>query len=564
MASDSTTLLDQTGQPIPAPVRARAQRMAASASANAFYRRAYEGAGRDHASTENWDAPTISGASAVASDRRHLSARIHDLIRNDGPTATAVEKKLNSVVGAHWRLSAKPNALRLGLTDDQAQVLSDQIEALWKDYAHESGFWVDVERDCDIDGLLMLAARHVITDGEAFAVLGFRPSPTGFSTCVQIIHPARCSNDKDAPDSHTMRDGVEIDTNGAATAYWFRRAHPGERSFGQLQNLHIWDRFERETAWGRPRTLHVKAKAEAGMKRAVSDFASVLRERKQGHQLTDYELQASMLNAVSALFIETPLDMFDAMDSVSQDVPDVSEVHATNQDYHKHDPIRINGVRAQVGAPGEKFTLTQPNHPNANFEPFMKTVLRSMAARVGITYEQMTGDWSQVNYSSARAAILEVAKGFVVVAGLLKKSFMGPIYRAWLEEAFDLGLITVPVGVPGFVEMPEAWAHAEWVGAGKGYVDPEKEVKAALLRIAGGLSTEEIEAAEQGRDWKEIILQRARERNFRIECGEDPDAAAKASSSGAGRPPQDQTQDQDSLPDRAARRSAVPTIRRSA
>ena len=55
-------------------------------------------------------------------------------------------------------------------------------------------------------------------------------------------------------------------------------------------------------------------------------------------------------------------------------------------------------------------------------------------------------------------------------------------------------------------------SKCKWLGPGRGWVDPVAEKQGAVLGMAAGLSTLEVEAAENsGDDWEEIIDQRALE-----------------------------------------------------
>ena len=64
--------------------------------------------------------------------------------------------------------------------------------------------------------------------------------------------------------------------------------------------------------------------------------------------------------------------------------------------------------------------------------------------------------------------------------------------------------------------MP-AWVRARWIAPGWSWVDPLKEVKASKEAIAGNISSLADEAAGQGKDWEEILEQRAREEQKRKE-----------------------------------------------
>src|SRR5262249_322682 len=52
--------------------------------------------------------------------------------------------------------------------------------------------------------------------------------------------------------------------------------------------------------------------------------------------------------------------------------------------------------------PGEKAQFVSPNRPNSALDPFMRFLLREIAAGTGISYESLSRDYSQSNYSSTR------------------------------------------------------------------------------------------------------------------------------------------------------------------
>ena len=112
------------------------------------------------------------------------------------------------------------------------------------------------------------------------------------------------------------------------------------------------------------------------------------------------ELQAAVLNAVMAA--ASPLGGGEELSAYQQQ----------GLEYYQAAPINVGGAKIAFTFPGEKVTLTKPSHPNSVFEAFERASLRNIASAMGMTYEQLSMDWGQVNYSSARAALLEVWRGF--------------------------------------------------------------------------------------------------------------------------------------------------------
>jgi capsid protein len=90
-----------------------------------------------------------------------------------------------------------------------------------------------------------------------------------------------------------------------------------------------------------------------------------------------------------------------------------------------------------------------------------------------------------------------------------------PIFELWLEEAVQRG----EIDAPDFYENKAAYCRCQWVGPGRGWIDPLKEAAAAEKRMQTSQSTLERECAEQGLDWEEVLEQRARERNRALELG---------------------------------------------
>jgi capsid protein len=76
-----------------------------------------------------------------------------------------------------------------------------------------------------------------------------------------------------------------------------------------------------------------------------------------------------------------------------------------------------------------------------------------------------------------------------------------------LEEAVGRGFIEAK----NFYQFRRAWTRCNWIFDGAGWLDPVREAQAAELRMAIGISTLQDECGEQGRDWEEVLEQRAAE-----------------------------------------------------
>lgn len=505
---------------------------------------AYEAADFDHPSMETWRPFNWSGQSATSLGRETIAARLHDLVRNDGWASAAVSRFVDETIGSGWRLSAKPNAAVLGIDEETADAIADRIEALWSDVVNDHGNWIDAERDCSFGGLLGLGMRHRFIDGQAAAHILWRPAPTGWATCVHVFDPARISNPLGMMDTDVLQSGCELDGFGADVAYHIRRRHPGDSVFTGLADGWVWDRVEREVetvpGYLRPQVVRAFEKTRAGEKAPFAALVSALRKHKQVADYDKHELEAASLNAVLGAFVTSPFDLEELAETFGANDTSIAKTIKAYGDsqsaYYEEAPIRLPGVRLNFLRPGEEPKFLAPAHPNANFEAFQRTALRSIASALGMTYESLTMDWSQVNYSSARAALMVIHRALSSRSDRFAHSFAQPIYVAWLEEVFESGLIELPDGVPGFYDAPVAWSRADWIGPARGWVDPEKEAKASVIRMATGQSTLEDESVSQGRDWKEGIRQKAREKRFADRNGVVLDGVNAVAVAAAGAP----------------------------
>ena len=94
--------------------------------------------------------------------------------------------------------------------------------------------------------------------------------------------------------------------------------------------------------------------------------------------------------------------------------------------------------------PGEKFEGFTPSRPNSNIDAFMRYMLREVAAGVGVSYETLSRDYSQSNYSSSRLALLDDRDQWRVLQTWLIEKFLKPIFCDWLDHAVLSGRLNLP------------------------------------------------------------------------------------------------------------------------
>jgi lambda family phage portal protein len=151
-------------------------------------------------------------------------------------------------------------------------------------------------------------------------------------------------------------------------------------------------------------------------------------------------------------------------------------------------------------APGKQVTFANP--PAADgYNDYSRNVLRAIAAGYGTTYEAMTGDLSNVNFSSGRMGWLE----FQRLIGEWQQFMLLPMLcdRAW--SAFIEGGV-----ISGLLPMAARSVTAAWTFPAREMIDPVKEIKGKSEEVRNGFMSWQEAVREFGRD-PETVLQQMKE-----------------------------------------------------
>jgi lambda family phage portal protein len=515
-------IVDSRGQPLSPAGKARADvgNNTSAMPGNSLYQFPYDAANWTTQEMGNWLPWIRSPDSEINLFRDRMVARSRDLSRNDGWANGGITRILDNTVGTHLRLSANPDyralALRSGVKAFDA-VWADEFrraaEALWRGFAENAGHYNDVSRQLTIGQQFRLAMRHKLIDGESLGLMYWMPERVGsggadYATALLLVDPDRLSNPFQMIDSKNMRGGIEIDEYGVQIAAHIRKAEQNDWYLAMEANT--WERIEFEDEDGWRRVILDYDRDRAGQHRGVGVFTPVLSHAKMLARYYGVELQAATIAATFGTYVTSPYDPALVQDALGAgDGEELPLYQSLRAQWAKERPALLNGARIPTLAPGELITGVSSEHPHGNFGEFAHEMLRTIAAALGLSAEQITQDWSKTNYSSARAALLESWKTLTRRASEFKTNTASPVYGNWLWESMDLRELPLPAGAPSYREARTAYSRCDWLGVARGWVDPTKEKQGAILGMDAGLSTLKRECAEQGLDWEEVIHQRA-------------------------------------------------------
>lgn len=431
----------------------------------------------------NWFAVLEEANDEIRWSLVELRARSRQLVRDHGE-ATGMLLDFESDI-------AGPNGAQLqfrALRPRGAPVspLNDRVERAFRRWTKRGRCTLGAPMS--FGALQRLMVRTVIQDGEFLALRIRDPRlPSGYT--LQVLDADQLDEGEnrraglDGLNAIVM--GVEVNADGRPVAY------------------HIWDRHPSLPGRTKQRVpasnvLHVFKTVRPGQVRGVPWMAPVLVTWKMGARYTEAELYQSLLAASQSGFFV--------------DRQGITNIEAPKGADGKAKALQLEltpGLSRQLPA-GLEFQPWEPKHPTANFVGFMKAINRLKARAFGRSYASLTGDLSDVNFSSMRIdREREKAQNRVHQQELLVEQFCEVVFADWVQMATlvgDLGVVTF--------DAETLADFASWMTIGWPWIDPVKDATAAQMEIGMGLTSPQRVCAEKGRDFFDVIDEIAEARDY--------------------------------------------------
>lgn len=449
----------------------------------------------------DWVMGPLSADAALLGDLQTLRDRCRELARDNPLARRYLRLCVANIVG--------PKGMRLipqvpqldGTGFDDA--VNPKITRAWLRWCRREN--ASASRRLSFLQLERQAVRTWKSEGEYLAqiVIG-ADNPFGFALQPldndQLDHTL---NRAPAPGVNEIRMGVEINRWGMPVGYWIWTAHPTDRSRDR--------RRERIPA---ERIIHVYDEERPNQTRAASSLASVLGKLKMSDAIDEALLVLLRTAASKMAFWEQTVEDADIDDDEDGSADGDVETGAT---FDPNAPLPMDATPGTIERVpyGWKLKPWDPGQPTAEYQPFTKRVDRNVAAGLDIAYGSLTGDLSEANYGSLRVGMLTERDGWETDQELVISLFHERVYRAWLPMALMSGQLALPYDTDRYL-APEAYRVQP---RGFDWIDPSKDIDAALREVAAGLNTLTNLAAERGRDFAELVRQRAEEMRIAQDAG---------------------------------------------
>ncbi|MBM3647790.1 MAG: phage portal protein [Alphaproteobacteria bacterium] len=423
--------------------------------------------------------PSNPGAvAALTATQTELRTKSRDLVRRNAWANAALESYVANAIGT----GIKPQSL---VTDP---ALRERIQALWRDWTLDA----DAAGLTDFYGLQALACRAMLEGGEALIRIRYRRKEDGLAVALQlqVLEPEHLpvTLNTTAENGNVIRAGIEFDRLGRRVAYHLYRTHPEDGALAPMSGNGGMETARVDAG----EILHLFRPLRPGQIRGEPWLARALVKLNELDQYDDAELVRKKTAAMFAGFITRLAPEDNLMGEGSADPNGVALAG-------------LEPGTLQILEPGEDVKFSQPADVGASYAEFLRMQFRAVAAAMGVTYEQLTGDLTQVNYSSIRAGLLEFRRRCEALQhGVIVHQLCRPIWQAFIEQAVLEGALTLSGYARGGQTQRRAYLAVKWIPQGWQWVDPQKEFNAMLTAMRAGLLSRSEAISSFGYDAEDV------------------------------------------------------------
>ena len=434
--------------------------------------------------TSDWMSTRSSADAEIRNSLSKLRDRSREMVRNNPYAKQAKRTTQVNVVGSGIKIQSQVQQVR-GRKPSEA--INRLIEEKWH-------LWTRAQY-CDVAGrhsfhmMEWLATGALPESGEALFRIIRRPfGGSRVPLALEMIESDVLDEEYQGPTLAKLNEwrmGVEINEWGRPVRYAFLTRHPGDYWFQNAPQ-----KGDKHVFLPAADVIHLFLPERPQQHRGVPWFHSVMAD---AHQLQGYE-EAAVIRARAGAsvmgFVTSPEGELDG-DDVETDRR-ISEFEPGMWKYLE---------------PGQNVEVPNISSPDQQYEMFVKNKVRRFASGFGCSYETLSRDFSETNYSSSRLSLLEDREHWKVIQSYLFENFHNRVFREWL----DLAVLAGELPFDDYDARPERYDTPRWMARGWDWVDPLKEAKAYRQMEQAGYMTKAQIVAKLGGDFFDNLTEFSRE-----------------------------------------------------
>ena len=332
----------------------------------------------------------------------------------------------------------------------QLQLQDEKVQIQWDKWVKNSDLtgrrvFGDIQR-------LILQTRMV--DGEIYIY----KKPTKDGLKIQLI-------EADQLDTYAGDSGMELDADGKVTGYYVQTKDGTTLVPAKYMiNYHKSNRVSQY--------------------RGVSEYSRSIIDIKNFQGFTTANIQSLRARANIAYVVQGDNIDPGAYGAVKKENEQIQE---------------INGAFVHYLGQNETISAMDSKSTPVNYAEFVNSTVRMIATGRNISYELAFRDFSQVNFSSARASIIQDNLRFDAEQQHMVTYVLEDIFKTWYEWEFSLGR-----------EVEELPTHT-WVMPVRQWVRPKEDLSVIIEMIDKNLMTYTDAAKARGMNFEDLLIQRQKE-----------------------------------------------------
>lgn len=441
------------------------------------FRQAYS-AGESHRRQEGW--------MPLAGNAERLNAMSRDMVRRKARDLERNSDIMNSLLAAFERNVVGSGFVPQADTGDEE--LNNQIETIFREWSKP--------KNCDISGaqsfneMCTMIVRRLKIDGGILLLKTYG----GNESCPFQLQPREVSDlDGDSVVSYRHKGnsivgGIEVNDYGKPLAYWIKQETPDGWSLLDTKRIPA------------DKVIALWEKKSPSQIREMSPMAQAITRIADAEDYLDTISLKEKILACFGVFIKRAL-------------PGGSSLGRGNKFDGKTGMPRKTMAPGMIQElqPGDEAQAVIPTGQASNAKDMLAIMIRLIGSGMGLSYEAISRDMSQVTYSSARQGLLEDKRTYERIQRFLIDHFLDTVY----EEVVISAVTAKTLHIPDFWAHKERYLKHSWNTSGWDWVDPVKEVTANKIALETNQETIATICARSGMDWKEVLEQRAIEEAYK-------------------------------------------------
>lgn len=417
-----------------------------------------------------WIAYNQSAEQTDRYSRDTVRARARDLERNSDMA--------NSVIGAYKR-----NIVGLGVTlqaNTPSEKLNDAIEEAWREWCKRKN--CDVTETQSFSQMTRMAVKRKKVDGgilfkKCYLSGGLVPFRLQALEVDELDSTAMIPHGK----GNRVVGGIEYNNYNKPMGYWIRQYSID--GFSNIDPVFVPAKD----------MIFIYTKNRPSQIREMSDLSPTATRIRDANEFMTAVSVKERIAACLSVFIKKTIPTT----GIGRGVAPAQNGPQVSYEGKSITPGMIKELNA-----GDEIQVVNPTGQATDAASFVKQQQRLIGAGQGLSYEATSRDMSQSNYSSARQGIIEDEQTYAEDRELFDE-FRDEVYETFVISGVLCGLFDIPdFWNP---EKKKKYLSHEWIAAPKKWIDPLKEVQAMKIAVQTGQKTFQQAAAENGKDWKDMV-----------------------------------------------------------